>query len=481
MRAIRSALNRSGVRRLLGAGLVSQTGDWVLRVGLAYYVYVLTRSTAASALALLASFVPQIAFGSIAGVFVDRWDRRRTMIVADLALAIGLAPLLAVRHPSQMWIVYVVLAWESMVQQFFAPAEQAALVLVAEDEHLPTANALAGQNRDLSRLVGTAIGGVLAATGGIAPLVLVDVASFLASAAMVARIHVPRSANADPGESRSATVDPDESRSPTAVADESLSATVEPDATPRGRAVKRSSLRSRVAQLGREWSEGMRISTRHRVLRTLLVFLLITSFGEGVMGTLFAPFVRSVLHGSGAAYGLIVSAQAIGGIGGGLVAASLGGRLNLVRSLGRAAMAFGAVDLAMFLYPLAWHAVWPAAVLIACAGVPGAFIFAAAMTLLQRNSRDAHRGRVWGALGAAEGVAVVAGTLAAGFLTPWLGIVSLLVIQGAGYVAAGGLVLFLLRPAHCDEFATPRDSFVRAQQPFSPFSGENTDSLRGPA
>jgi hypothetical protein len=55
------------------------------------------------------------------------------MIVADLALAAGLLPLLAVRHAGQMWLVYVVLAWESVVQQFFAPAEQAALVVVADD------------------------------------------------------------------------------------------------------------------------------------------------------------------------------------------------------------------------------------------------------------------------------------------------------------------------------------------------------------
>jgi MFS family permease len=434
VRAIRGALSRRGVRLLLAAGLVSLTGDWVLRVGLAYYVYVLTGSTSASALVLLASFVPQIAFGSVAGVFVDRWDRRRTMIAADLALAVGLLPLLAVRHAGQMWLVYVVLAWESIVQQFFAPAEQAALVVVADDEHLPTANALAGQNRDVSRLIGSAVGGILAAAGGIAPLVLADVASFVLSAALVARIHLPRTTDVAP--------DPAEPRAWSG--------------TPRSESL--ASLRSRIAQLRIEWTEGVRICTREHVLRAVLVFLLITSFGEGVMGTLFAPFVRSVLHGSGSAYGLIVSAQAIGGIAGGLVAASLGTRLNAARSLGCAAVVFGAVDLAMFLYPLAWHAIWPAAILIACAGVPGAFIFAAAMTLLQRHSSDEHRGRVWGALGAGEGIAVVAGTLAAGFAAAWLGIVSLLVIQGLGYAVAGILVLFLLRPRRsATEAITPGD------------------------
>ena len=103
-------------------------------MGLAYYVYVLTGSTLASALMLLASFVPQIALSSLAGVFVDRWDRKRTMVVANLLLAAGLLPLLAVQRRDQVWIIYVVVAAEGCVQQFFTPAEQALIPrLVADD------------------------------------------------------------------------------------------------------------------------------------------------------------------------------------------------------------------------------------------------------------------------------------------------------------------------------------------------------------
>lgn len=418
MRGIVAALGQRGLKPLLGAGLVSLTGDWVLRVGLAYHVYVLTGSTLASALILLASFVPQILLGSLAGVFVDRWDPRRTMIVSDVALALGLLPLLLVHQAGQVWIVYTVLVWEGAVQQFFFPAEQTMLPRLCEDEHLPTANALASQSRDVSRLIGSAIGGALSAAGGIAALAVVDLASFLASAALIALI--PRRVQRPP---------------PQAVA----------------------GLHGRLADLGREWGEGIRLCTRNHVLRTILVFLLITSLGEGIMGTLFAPFARSVLHGTGADYGLIVSAQAIGGIAGGMFAAWLGNRLNASRALGWAAIAFGATDLVLFLYPLAWTAVWPAAVLFVIAGIPGAFIIVAAITLLQRHAGERHIGRVFGALGVVEGVAVVAGTLTAGLLAQTLGIVPVLVTQGAGYVVAGCLALVALRaPRDREEF--PHDA-----------------------
>jgi Na+/melibiose symporter-like transporter len=386
------------VKALLGAGLVSLTGDWVVRVGLAYAVYALTGSTLTSALMLLASFAPQILLGSLAGVLVDRWDPRRTMIVADVLLAAGLLPLLAVHRPGDVWIVYAVLVFEGAVQQFFAPAEQAALPALAGDERLVTANALAGQSRDAARLLGSALGGVLVATGGIGPLVAFDGASFVASALLIGRLPrlgAPERAHGD--------------------------------------------------GFGREWRAGLALATRHPILRALLLFLAITCVGEGIFGTLFAPFVRSVLHGGGADYGMVSSAQAVGGITGGLVVASQGHRLDPVVALGAGAVAFGAVDLALFLYPLAWAPVWPAAVLIAAAGLPGALLFAGAMTLLQRHTGDGVRGRVFGALGVVEGVAVVAGTLTAGLLAERLGIVPVLAAQGAGYMLAGAGVLALLR------------------------------------
>src|SRR5579859_6450266 len=104
----RAALGDRGAAWLLGAGLVSLTGDWVLRVGLGYWVYALTGSTVATAMTLLASFIPQTLVGSVAGVFVDRWSPRATMVISNLALATGLLPLLLVRSPGASWIVFLV-------------------------------------------------------------------------------------------------------------------------------------------------------------------------------------------------------------------------------------------------------------------------------------------------------------------------------------------------------------------------------------
>jgi MFS family permease len=173
------------------------------------------------------------------------------------------------------------------------------------------------------------------------------------------------------------------------------------------------------------------------VLRALMIFALVTSVGEGIMSTLFTPFVEHVLHGSSQAFGLVVAAQAVGGIAGGVVAASASHRARASRLLSFGAIGFGLVDLAIFLYPLGYVAVWPAIVGMIIVGVPGALALAGLITLFQRNTEDAYRGRVFGAISTAEGVTVLAGTLAAGYLSRVAGIIPVLAIQGAGYVAAG--------------------------------------------
>jgi Na+/melibiose symporter-like transporter len=409
------------LRLVLSAGLVSMVGDWILRIGLVYHVFVLTNSTVVSAILMLSSFVPQLLLGSVAGVFVDRWDRRRTMVVTNLLLAVGLLPLLLVHDASRVWVVFIVLFYESSVAQFFVPAEQALLPRLVDDDQLITANALNGQTRDLSRLVGSAIGGVVAAAGGLIAVTLVDSASFLICAGMVAalrtsgRVEVP---DAQAGKQPA-----------TALAD-------------------------RIAQLRREWMDGLRLVGHNRVLRLLAIFLLATTVGEGIMSTLFAPFVRQVLHGSNEAYGVVVAVQAVGGIVGGLVAAAIGHRVSPARLLGITAMVFGAIDLAIFLYPLAYVAVWPAAVGMVVVGLPGALMLAGFMTLFQRSTVDSHRGRVFGSLGAAEGVAVMVGTLGAGFLGQYVGIIPVLAVQGAGYVVAGLAMLITLPAAARSQPAT---------------------------
>jgi predicted MFS family arabinose efflux permease len=409
------------LRLLLGAGLVSMTGDWLLSVGLAYAVYALTGSTLASAAALLAAFVPQVVVGSLAGVFVDRWDRKRTMVVTNLLLAAGLLPLLLVSGADRIWLVYVVLAVQSCLEVFFAPAEQAFLPRVVDDADLVAANGLNAQARDVARLVGSALGGVVAAAGGIRAVAVADAVTFAAAAVLVARI---RTSGARP-QAADAAVDV---------------------------------IQGRLAALVDEWRVGLRTVTSSHVLKTLVLMLLITSTGEGIMGTLFAPYVRHVLHGSGQVYGVITGVQAIGGVVGGFLVAVVADRWSPVAMVWCGAVLFGLVDLAIFLYPLLWVTPWPAAGGMVLVGLPGAVMVAGVMTLYQRNTTDERRGRVFSLVSLAQAVSVVVGSAIAGVLGGPTGIMPILALQGAGYVVAGLFVLARLGTRESSLDLTPTRS-----------------------
>ncbi|WNI21517.1 MFS transporter [Streptomyces sp. ITFR-16] len=415
-------LQHRDYRLVLSAGLISLTGDWILRTGLAYQVFALTGSTLASGGMLLASFLPQVLLGSLAGALVDRWDRLRTMIAANVLLAAGLLPLLLVDGPGRIWIVYTVMFWEGTVQIFFEPAEKALVPLLVDPRQLITANALNAQNADVARLIGGAVGGATAAWGGIGAVTLVNVATFALSAFLLTRVAARHDKQARP----SAAV---------------------PRRTVTGPVRRLRALGS--AALGPTW--------HHRPLRVVLGFIVITGIGQGIMSTLFAPFVVDVLHGSGAAYGTVVSAQAVGGIAGGLATAVIGGRFRAVRLWICGALLTGAIDLVIFCYPLVLDGagVGPAIVCVVLVGLPASLMFTGLMTAIQDATDDAVRGRVFGVLGAAEAASMLAGIAIGATCAGTLGIIPLLTAQGFGLIAGGCLALAGTRWAAGPPAASP--------------------------
>jgi MFS family permease len=396
------------LRLLLSAGLISMTGDWVLSVGLVYTVYDVTGSTLASAGALLAAFVPQVVVGLFAGVFVDRWSRARTMVAGNLLLAVGVLPLLLVDGSDRIWIVYAVLAATSVVEVFVATADSAMLPLLVEEEGRLPANALNGQVAQVARLVGGSVGGVVAATGGLGAVVVVDGATFLLAALLVHLIRTSTRAE---------------------VAEET---------------VEDHEVTGRFATIVSEWRDGARTVARSRALKVVLVFTLITSVGEGIMGTLFTPFVKDVLEGNAATLGTISSSQAVGGILGGFIAAAAGRRWSARVMFGWGAVVFGLVDLAIFLYPTLYVAAWPAVMGMVLVGFPGAVVVAARTTLMQDHSTDAQRGRIFALLFGVSSLSLGIGATCAGFLGESVGIIPILALQGGGYVVAGLVVVAVL-------------------------------------
>jgi MFS family permease len=90
----------------------------------------------------VAPTLPRLLFGSVAGVFVDRWDRKKTMVLSDLSRALILLPLLAVVAGAPVVLVYAVAFVEASVSMFFLPAKSAAIPNLVAERDLTAANSL---------------------------------------------------------------------------------------------------------------------------------------------------------------------------------------------------------------------------------------------------------------------------------------------------------------------------------------------------
>jgi MFS family permease len=412
-----ATLRRRDFALLWFGGLVSMAGDWMLFVALPIYVYQHTGSALATGAMVAAALLPMVLFGSVAGVFVDRWDRKKTMVVSNVLMALFISPLLLVPSTGWLWIIYAVAFALFCGATFNEPAENSLLPALVEEERLVTANSLNAMNNDLARLIGPALGGLVMGWFGLLGVVVVDAASYLIAAALVSRISAPSA----PGRS-----DWNSSRET-------------------GGAV------ASFVAVWREWAEGLRLVGAGRVILTVFFVGAITGLGEGVFSALFAPFVRVALGGGALELGSLMSAQAVGGVLGGLAVGVAGARLSPPRLLGAGAVLFGLIDLAIFLYPAFVEGIALGLVLFVLVGVPGAGMLSGQQTLLQTSAEDRYRGRVFGAFGTTQALLMLAGTLAGGALGDAAGIVPVLVVQSGAYVLAGLLVLVLLAGDSTDD------------------------------
>ena len=391
------------------ASLISATGDWVLFIGLPIYVYQLTGSTLATSAMFVAELVPQIALGSVAGVFVDRWDRKRTMVVANLVLTVALLPLVFVRSADLVWIVYVVAFTESLLARFLRPAEAAMLPRLVEKRDLVAANSLGAFAANTARLVGPTVGGIVAGLYGLGAVAAVDSATFLIAAALVTLVRTSGAPD------RAAIVD--------------VSAVAA----------------GRLRAFWREWVDGLSLVTRSRTIRVLFGLAALSSLGEGSFGVLFVVWVNRVIGGTALELGWFMTAQAVGGLVGGLVIVRITRGMSPRQVLGAASVAFGLLDALLFVSPLIRPELVVSLVVIGIVGIAGVAFMAGFNAILQTSVDDAYRGRVFGAIFATMAVLRLASTVIAGVLG---GIVSpiplLIAMQSGSYVVLGLAALGLL-------------------------------------
>ena len=174
--------NRS-FRRLLTGQVISELGNWFNFIaGLGLVRSVMNGAPEATAILLVLRLAPFAFFAPIAGAFVDRFSRRKVMIVTDLARSIVALGFLLVRRPEDLWIAYACTILSTLLAAFFEAAKNAAMPNLAGDRGLLAGNALMFSSRFLLMSVGAALGGAASARFGYEVAFIINAVSFLVSA-----------------------------------------------------------------------------------------------------------------------------------------------------------------------------------------------------------------------------------------------------------------------------------------------------------
>jgi MFS family permease len=403
-----TALRQRNFALLWIGQLISILGDWVLFVALPFYVYDLTGSVLATGAMFMVQTLPRLLLGSLAGVFVDRWDRKRTMVIAELLQAFVLLPLLLVRSRESVWLVYIFALVEVTIAQFFLPAKNAIIPNLVGEEHLTEANSLNWLSENVARLIGPLLGGALLAAFGLTGVVLADSLSFLISAALIALIAL---APAPSGERAAADLRPP------------------------------SDWRSALIAVWREWTGGLRLVRQDRLIVGLFITFGIVMVWEGIIISLLVPFVSGVLGGGEIEFGWLMSAQAAGG----LLGAFIIPRAAKVIAPSRL-IALSGVILGLLILALTTTRSIPVAMgLFVLAGIALIGFFVTSMTMAQNSTADEYRGRVFGVFNTTNALMTLVGMGLASGLADLVGVLPIIGLGGLLYFVAAGVALVMLR------------------------------------
>jgi MFS family permease len=383
---------RPAFRDLAAARLVSFVGDSLSLVALMLHVAATSGQAVAVAALLLVGDVAPALLSPLAGAVGDRFDRRRVMVACELVQG---AALLAMALLPPLPALLALVAVRAVAGQVFAAASRAAVPALVHDRDLETANAVVGFGANGAEAVGPLVAAALLPVLGVPGVLLVDAASFGASALLLARL---------PGLP-----------------------------TGSGEGVERGSLL-------RGAGEGLRWIGRARP-----VLVVVLGFCAVVAATAIDDVALLVLATEDLGAGESAAAALLAAVGIGLLA----GYLLLARTAARVPTAallvagFAVSSVGNLLTGLAW-AVAVAFALQALRGLGIAAIDVAHVTLLQRLVPDHLLGRVFANLHGAIGVAAGLSYLGGGLLLDAIGAPTTFLIAGAvGTVAAAAVGLTL--------------------------------------
>ncbi|HEY3134846.1 MAG TPA: MFS transporter [Blastocatellia bacterium] len=409
---IREVLKLKPVRRLWTAQVVSVFGDFLAIFAVLSYVSFNLHATAVQVTLISISFmIPFAVIGPVAGVFVDRWNVKRTMIASDLIRAV-LA--LALVFAGNLAEIYGILFLLSAVSTFFVPAQSVTVRTIVPREGLLSANALIQQAFQVMRIISPALAGAFVAWFGASFCYYIDSVTFLFSASMIATLVIAR----EPAV-------PDKDSHP---------------------------LKSVLNDL----LEGVKFIFTHPTISFVIIAMAAGMFAVSCFGPLIAVYVRDELQANSLAFGIINSLIGVGMILGTVVISRFGKEVSKTHLALGGLFTMGAFVVVM----AAFKTIAAASAGMLGLGIGVLFVIVAAQTLMQGQTPAQLVGRVSSSFMAVLSVSQLVGLVISGSLAQTLGIRNLFFASAAMLLLITVLGFFRLPQQSPSAMPTPQEQPV---------------------
>ena len=382
---------------------ISVIGTWMTRLATAWLVYRLTHSALLLGVVSFSGQIVSFLLGPLAGVWVERMERRRLLVItqaAGTAQSLALAAL-TLTHVITLGEIIGLMAFQGLINAFDMPGRQSFLIQMVEDRgDLANAIAINSSMANGARLIGPAIGGLIIAGFGEGWCFLIDGISYFAVIASLLLMRLPKLQ----GRSR-----------------------------PEGGLIE-------------ELREGWDYVRGFRPIRTILLLFALTCLMGWPYSVLLPVFAGNVLHGGAHTLGWLTAASGVGALSSALALAMRKSVLGLTRTLQAAAVLLG---VGLILFGLS-HILWLSLALMVMVGFGLIQAAAVSNTIIQSLVPDDKRARVMGYYTMAFFGAAPFGSLLAGALAEHIGAPHTVMLTGVFCIAGAAwfnLELPKIRPA----------------------------------
>lgn len=391
----RSLRNRNYRLYFLGQG-VSLIGTWMTRVAASWLVYRLTDSAFLLGLVGFVGQIPTLVLAPFAGVYIDRWNRHRVLVVTQVASMLQSAALgvLTLTGVIDVYQVMVLQALQGIINAFDTPARQSFVVEMVEGRaDLANAIALNSSLVNGSRIIGPAIGGIVIAAVGEGWCFTLDAVSYIAVLGSLLAMRVRPFAPA-----------------------------------------------TAIVPVRQALVAGFNYVAGFAPVRSgLLLVALISTLGMPYQ-VLMPVMASDVLGGGAHTLGALMTATGLGALAGTLYLASRQTVLGLGRHIARAAIAFG---VALMAFALSRN-LWLSLIVLPISGAGFMTTLAATNTIVQTLVPEHLRGRVMSFYTMAFLGTAPIGSLLAGFAAQRIGVPQTILVGGVACVAGGAWFYFSL-------------------------------------